>query len=368
MFWNSLFSINLAQGLFLITVFFVKRKNNPIASLLITAMILIMVITNFGYLVIRTDLLYYIPQAYLLPFGSIFLMGPLFYFYVKSFTQSTFAWEKKYYFHFIPYVIQVIYFHSFYTADKESIITFVNYFLNGTLPVNNEALVLFAIQEIHLITYMFLSFRLIKKYKEHKETPLILPRSQRYKWLKEMFILFLVFSIMLVGLYTFIALNGKYNPVTNFVYTVITSAIIYFISYKAVFSPELINPDFTEKYRTYKSMDTSEEDMYSGKLMNLMEKEKIYINPELKLSMLAEKTGLAPHRLSRMINEKFGKSFNDYINEYRVNEFIQRLNDPDYKSLSIYGIALDVGFNSKSSFNTAFKKITGKNPSDYKIH
>jgi AraC-like DNA-binding protein len=110
-----------------------------------------------------------------------------------------------------------------------------------------------------------------------------------------------------------------------------------------------------------------EGDRYINKLKALMNENKLFTNPDLKLALLSREVGLTPHQLSKLINEKFAKSFNDYVNEHRVNEFILRVNDSKYQSFTIYGIALDVGFNSKSSFNTAFKKITGKTPSDYKI-
>jgi AraC-like DNA-binding protein len=74
--------------------------------------------------------------------------------------------------------------------------------------------------------------------------------------------------------------------------------------------------------------------------------------------------GLPSYQLSRLINETFGRSFTDFVNEHRVREFVRRANAPEFASHSIYGIALDVGFNSKSSFNTAFKKFTGKTPSE----
>jgi AraC-like DNA-binding protein len=105
---------------------------------------------------------------------------------------------------------------------------------------------------------------------------------------------------------------------------------------------------------------------YLFRLESLMNDEKIFTNPDLKLSVLSEYLKLPSHQVSKLINEKYGKSFNDFVNEYRVKEFISRLNDLKYRSKTIFGIALDTGFNSKSSFNTAFRKITGKKPSEYK--
>jgi AraC-like DNA-binding protein len=144
------------------------------------------------------------------------------------------------------------------------------------------------------------------------------------------------------------------------------SAFIYFIAYRLVLNPALISPDFEKKYKSYMPFIGADGDKYISRLESLMQKNKIFTNPELKLAELSKEVGLPPHQVSKLINEKMGKSFTEYINELRVAEFIKRLKDHKYASYSIFGIALDVGFNSKSSFNTAFKKITGKSPSAYK--
>jgi AraC-like DNA-binding protein len=72
------------------------------------------------------------------------------------------------------------------------------------------------------------------------------------------------------------------------------------------------------------------------------------------------------HLVSKLIHERFGKSFTDLVNEYRVREFVIRAGSGDYSAHSILGIAFDVGFSSKSAFNNAFKKITGKTPSEFR--
>ena len=326
-----------------------------------------MVLTNFGYLVIRTELLNYVPWLYAVPFGMVFLLGPLFYFYVRSVTDNTFIWKSKYWLHFIPYFLQLIYSLPFYTVNKIYVIEFINTFLAGELRINPEYKIIFAVQDIHLLIYLYLTFLLIKSVNNnYTNAQYIISIASRIKWLKELFYCFILFLLTLTVLYIYILFKGKYNPVTNYIYTLITSGIIYFIAYRLVLNPGLVSPDFTQKYRSYMPFSGEDGEKYMLKLKSLMEESKIFINPGLKLSLLSEQLGLPSHQVSKLINEKFGKSFNDFVNEYRVNEFISRLNTDEYRSYTIYGIALDVGFNSKSSFNTAFKKITGKNPSEYK--
>jgi len=102
------------------------------------------------------------------------------------------------------------------------------------------------------------------------------------------------------------------------------------------------------------------------KLSQLMEIEKIYLDPDLTLSELARRLHIHANQLSRIINERFGQNFNDYINKYRIREAQRKLSDPLNRDKNILEILYETGFYSKSVFNTAFKKITGQTPSAYR--
>ena len=95
-----------------------------------------------------------------------------------------------------------------------------------------------------------------------------------------------------------------------------------------------------------------------------MEEEKVYLQSDLTLNLLAKQLQTNRTYLSQIINQEFGKSFNTFLNEYRIREARQILSTPDL-NLSIEGVAQTVGFNSVPSFNSAFKKFTGVTPSFY---
>lgn len=96
-----------------------------------------------------------------------------------------------------------------------------------------------------------------------------------------------------------------------------------------------------------------------------MEEEKPYLNRELTIYDLSGQLQIPRHILSEVINEHMGKNFYHLINDYRVEEVKKRLENPDFKHLTILAIAYDSGFNAKSSFNTIFKEKTGSTPSEY---
>jgi AraC-like DNA-binding protein len=101
-------------------------------------------------------------------------------------------------------------------------------------------------------------------------------------------------------------------------------------------------------------------------LMQYMEKEMPYLQGELALQDISLALDIPKHYLTQIINEKLGKNFYNFVNEYRVDEFKKRIVDPKNSNLTLLGIAMDCGFNSKSSFNAIFKQITGKTPTQYK--
>jgi len=101
------------------------------------------------------------------------------------------------------------------------------------------------------------------------------------------------------------------------------------------------------------------------KVIEQMEQEKVFKNPTLNIAGLSEIIDTKPHILSKLLNEEFNKSFRDFINEYRIREFIKLASSEKYKNYTLLALSYEVGFNSKSTFNLAFKKEMGVSPSNY---
>jgi AraC-like DNA-binding protein len=104
---------------------------------------------------------------------------------------------------------------------------------------------------------------------------------------------------------------------------------------------------------------------YELSLKQFMDKSRIYLEAGVSLEVLSEKSKIPKHHLTQLLNERFEKNFYTFINEYRINEAIEKLKNPDIE-VSILSLAYDCGFNSKSSFNNYFKKVTNLTPSAYR--
>lgn len=120
-----------------------------------------------------------------------------------------------------------------------------------------------------------------------------------------------------------------------------------------------------EKYKT-SALDPERADEIVPKLLEFMEGEKVFLNPDLTLKELSQRLRIHYNHLSRIINERFGLSYNDFINQYRIEEAKRRLSDSAFKGKTVLEILYDTGFYSKSVFNTAFKKFTGMTPTEYR--
>lgn len=122
--------------------------------------------------------------------------------------------------------------------------------------------------------------------------------------------------------------------------------------------------DISEKDKSEKSanINVDEIETMAEKLKVYINKNKSYLDPQLSLSGLAKDIDIHPNKLSFIINEKTGNNFNEFINSFRLEHFKEIANDPEFKNITILGLAYESGFNSKSVFNSYFKKITGKTP------
>ena len=139
---------------------------------------------------------------------------------------------------------------------------------------------------------------------------------------------------------------------------------------KVIFTSEdfLVTAGAPESQSRYSGSRLTGEEarQYAEKLTAYMKTYKPYLNPDLTLSQLASGLGVSIHLLSQVINEQLGVNFFNFVNQYRVEEFKERLADPSNRNFSLLGIAFDSGFNSKSTFNRIFRNTTGLTPSRYR--
>jgi AraC-like DNA-binding protein len=124
------------------------------------------------------------------------------------------------------------------------------------------------------------------------------------------------------------------------------------------------NEEKTEN-KNFSRLTTHEIQSQVERINQLMALEKIYLNENLNLREFALHLKADPNFISFILNNYLGGNFYDFVNRYRIEEVKNKLNNPDYKHLSLLGIALESGFNSKTTFNRVFKQVMGITPTEF---
>jgi AraC-like DNA-binding protein len=330
------------------------------------------------------DILFYTP------FILGLFIGPVLYLYVKALTNFNYTITKNDRLHFIPGILYLVWCAVVAVVDK---LILKKYFLmNGDADPDFDTWYQW-LQKISTIIYLVMSVKYYRKYKQYVFFESSFTEVASLKWLRYFLIAFMLLTALplLSAIISLIPALQKVNGyITSWYYFLAFAVVVYYIAingYNAVniplrhlhFKPELLlqyqpvkllqAPELIEE-AVYEVVSTPKQedavlDAWKRKVTDIIEREQLYTEPELTLTVLAKKMNSNTSVLSRVINQGFNCSFNDFINEYRVNAVKQKLLAGEQATQTLLGIAFDCGFNSKATFNRAFKKQTGLSPKEW---
>ncbi|CAM4443809.1 helix-turn-helix domain-containing protein [Flavobacterium terrigena] len=144
------------------------------------------------------------------------------------------------------------------------------------------------------------------------------------------------------------------------------SVLFYYLTYIFVFNHNFFDlPIINSKYKN-SSLNSNDIENYKTRIIAAMEVDKIFTNENLSLQTFSDTIHIPKHYISEILNIHLQTNFQDFINEYRVDEFIKQYSNPENDHFSILGIATSVGFKNKATFNSNFKKFKGISPTEYK--
>lgn len=362
------------QGFFLIFIINSNSNNNKTANQALSVLIFIISTTLIARVVIYDRVIYTeYPKLSLLTDLVFFLYGPVFLIYIERLLQRSSRSFLTYWPHFVPFILQVVIYVGISLNPTHTFIE-QNLFQSLESPpyATYEIIVLLAL--VFNIFYWFNIKKKIKQYFENIE--LNYSTDQNIKYLNVIMMvlgicLFFWTIIVLTDIYSTyseVPINYTTNLLIDIVW-VVFSIVVYLLGYFAIKQPEIFRMAVIEEEPKLEvdRAKTNTEDLKEQKnaLHKLMTQEQIYLNPELSLPELAAKMNTSVHSLSKTINAGYSKNFRDFVNHYRVKDFIERAQDEKYMNQTYLAIALAVGFNSKSSFNRSFKKVTNKSPREY---
>jgi AraC-like DNA-binding protein len=363
--WAILYAAAALQGLFVAGILFHISKGNRFANKLLAILILAFSYTRFLSFVNLAEL--YRLWPHLLSTGGPlwFILAPLYYFYVKAFLAQPIRWNRFSVLHALPALAVLFYMLPYYflpAASKIGTMTAMNPSSSSRLTMLLFSL-LYGVQNI---VYLWLCIKNLQAGAIVHNGVVIAAKPAHRGWLRFLFTLMMLFAVFHVVVASVeFALDRElvemdYLPMAFF------TVMVYAIAYLAIQQPEKL---FPPPLRIRKFWSREEMLLETGeaikRLRSIMEKEKPYLDCNLKYSDLAARLGISVRHLSRLMNEELGISFNEFVNAYRIKEVQKQLLNRENGEHTLLAIALEAGFNSKTSFNRIFKDHTGMTPTEF---
>ncbi len=338
------------------------------------------------------DILFYVPMQHL------YLIGPVIFFYVQSLLNPSFRFGRKQWLHLLPGLLYLLFALVMFVTDK--LVLHKYFFLEREVDPDFDDWYQIS-GFFSMLIYFFLSLRYFDLYRKLMAQVVSYADLLLFKWVKNFLYSFLI--MLLMKLIFFIAAElpvfqqmrymgpwWQYFSFSIIFYYVAITGYSNSIETKIPFRLNLLTyqprlllgnaitedrgeTDLTEDAEVIEIASAQpagrEEDSllsaWKPRITALLEKDRLYEDPELSLTQMAKLLETNPSVLSRAINQGFQLNFNDFINQYRIGAVKEKLLTGESRTQTLLGIAYDCGFNSKATFNRAFKKATGVSPKEW---
>ncbi|RPH32825.1 MAG: AraC family transcriptional regulator [Bacteroidales bacterium] len=376
---DIIFLIGIVQALFLSVLIFSKKQKST-GDFVLGIWMVFLGLHLLDTYINSTGIVLKYPHLLAIGFNFPMLQGPFMFVYVLVMINKKGRFKPVYLLHSLPFLVFTVYLISdFYCLSASEKLSYYEIQAEQFSP----AIRLMQFFKI-LLGPFYVVWSLIKLKTHRKNILEYFSYSERINlnWLQFVIAgLGFVWVTVLISVILEIAL-----PMSDYPIYISVTVVIFFLGYfglkqQVIYDNRLQNFEKLEddkevkieelaedkpKGRYKKSgLDENTAKEYLNMLLSYMAKEKPYLNGKLSLKEVADYLGISINHLSQVINEQTGMSFFDFINKYRVDEVKMRLADPKYEQFTLLGIAYDCGFNSKSSFNSIFKKATGLTPSQF---
>lgn len=359
--------LGVAQALLLGAALLSIKRGNRIANRFLAAFVIVIAIGVGGATVATDRFIPLFPHLLKIQDPFYALGAPLLYLYVRTLIKGSRS-GKKDVLHFIPFLLCLLYLIPFYFQSGEaklfSVSSNFDYWARWSY-VRSMTLIIQFITYLALVAAMLISYQ--RKLRQQSSP------SEKSVLFQVRFLLATLTAVWVLASLRFglsLLYPASETETVDLLIPASLSLFVYAMGYIGLRRPEVLTgmEDLPPSPRRYEksTLTVERSDAYLQRLLDLMNTDKPYLDGELTLQKLAKAVAISPHHLSQTINEKLNQNFIDFINAYRIEEAKKMLADPGKKHYSILAVSEEVGFNSKSAFNTAFKKHVNMTPSEFR--
>lgn len=308
------------------------------------------------------------------PFNTLAFIGPCLYFYFLSLTNRNFVLTKRHWPHLIlpisllllglvKCLIDFLYYYPFPPTEP------FQYGTRGPFAEWDKTAGVYWLSYGSLLGYVGMSLHRFKHYRTYLVNNFADLEPIELTWLQRLLHVMVGLSLVLVVFYlSNYWIRGPAYQLNWYPYLLLGIGIYYVAINGFAHSPAAFNSlQFEVTAPPQAPSENVLPDLHEWKQLvhDLMSRQQLYLETEVSLPLVAKQLKTTPQLLSKVINEGYGLNFNDYINQWRVEAVVEQFRQKAHYKYSLIAIAYDCGFNSKTTFNRAFKKVTGQTPGGY---
>ena len=345
-----------------------KRSNAWLAAFLLAKSIPALGGFLYHFIELRNWLYAAAPWVFYVDYPFYLFYIPFLYFYILSLTRDSFRFRARDLVHFVPFLLVAVYFTwKIGSTPAEALRTLL--LQDSLMPLAESAALRIGIH-IQFFLYMTASLLELRRYRHRIKEMYSSIERINLSWLCLVLFGFIGVRSLEIADYIFWLITGSPTIIGLYIASqIFFLAFVSLMVLRALRHPVIFlgtdSPSAQRKYeKTLLAEPVREE--YRERLIRYMEERRPFLNPLLSLPDLASQMKIPVHHLSQVLNSCFGQNFFDFVNGYRIRESQRLLSADRGVDVTILDILYETGFNSKSVFNTAFKKITGLTPSQYK--
>ena len=367
--WPAFLFFGVLQGLLITVGLLVHKNGRKFSNRLLAFLLFIFSLHLSEYLNIASGFYQQTPHLIGISVPFIFLIGPVFYLYTVSLLQQEFRIDLKQTLHFAPSIFCYIILLQFYILPPHEKSDLVKQILsNGYVIFPLGQFLILTLSSIQMLVYFYVTHSFVREIEEDSIQKFSNPDVLNSAWFKQISLGFSLYMILFFVAYFQLFFIKFHHQEVIYVIMFVMSFFVHAVGFNAIRNPKIFaRSEHTQDFPKYRNTAIPKHvsKAYAQQLFQYMETSKPFLNSELKLNDIANALGIEPYQLSQVINSEFNKNFFDFVNEYRVEEAKSRILGTKFQHYTLLAIALDVGFNNKSSFNRVFKKHTNTTPSSF---
>jgi len=359
---------------FILVATLLTARPRSIANRLLAAALLCVVFRQFVLVLTMFSAIASFPMLFRMSFPFQLLAIPAFYLYAVALTTPDFRIERKHAVHLLPFAVGVVWYGAVLVWGGPSP------FELGT-ALDRELYARTVVKLLVMIPYLILVRRQVQTFAREVKQHVSDTSPFRLNWLRTLLVLagasvavdvldvatgpsiplwYLTPGVSLISLIVLSYLSMRVSPIfTSEVHRKQEESV-----------PDVVLPQAEAEEVPIDAspgrLPDAELEKQKERLTGIVVAKSLYLNPDLRLSDLADAMGVRPYRVSQILNQGLHTSFYDLINQYRIEKAQELLTSPAADRLNLLGVAMESGFRSKSVFNEVFKKTTGKTPSQYR--